>query len=842
MLQLIKVIIYFNKYTKGKSFMSKFDKQINIFLASSLVEFKNERSELVLFIRDLSDKFEENYNIKIKPIYCESIDPCMEKGRKQDCYNEEIENSEMVFFLFFTRAGEYTIEEFKIAYNHFKNSENHKPKIYVYFKNLPEGASAHDSIKEFAKEIDKTYGHYYGTFDSIDTIKLRILLNLKIQEMDFVKIEMKDNVCLVDGKPFVNLDNVAEFANNQDLKQLQVELSNIEEKYFEMKPLYESNKMNDTFYKEYCEIAIKRQSLLDTIDELKKNIFDLSLRLSKDEVRCDLTPRMKQAYRLLEKGDSKGCLTILDEKEIDDDFKRWEKEQERQGKIKATIYVKEHILAIDILQTMYAYKNRFTEIESRYEKIIKTAEKYQVELDVLYDYAFYLHNQNNHSKAIEIAEQLLPYWDNEDISEYDRAMLYNLLAILYENTQRYDLAKELHKKAIEIYEQLVDTNPQAYEPNLAISYNNLANLYKHIQKYDLAESLYKKAIEIRERLVDSNPQSYEPDLADSYNNLAVLYYDTQSFDLAEELHKKAIKIRARLVKENPQVYEPNLASSHNNLANLYSDTLRYDLAEELYKKAIETRERLVVINPQAYEPDLADSYNNLAVLYYDTQRFDLAEDLYKKTIEIRERLAKENPQAYEPNLATIYNNLGLLYSDTQWFDLAEELHKKTIEIRERLVKENPQVYEPDLAMSYNNLAILYNIIQRYDLAEELYEKSIEIRERLVVINPQAFEPYLAKSYNNLANLYSDTQRYHLAEKLYKKTIEIRERLVVINPQTFEPYLASSYNNLANLYGDIEIYALYEEFLFKAFNSAKKYKDSNSTCKAIYEDLEILFEE
>ncbi len=78
--------------------------------------------------------------------------------------------------------------------------------------------------------------------------------------------------------------------------------------------------------------------------------------------------------------------------------------------------------------------------------------------------------------------------------------------------------------------------------------------------------------------------------------------------------------------------------------------------------------------------------------------------------------------------------------------------------------------------------------------------------------------------------------------MYKKTIEIRERLVVINPQAFEPYLASSYNNLANLYGDIEIYALYEEFLFKAFNSAKKYKDSNSTCKAIYEDLEILFEE
>ena len=62
--------------------MSNFNKQIKIFLASSIVEFKNERSELVLFINELSNLFEKNYNIKIKPIYCESIDPCMEKGRK----------------------------------------------------------------------------------------------------------------------------------------------------------------------------------------------------------------------------------------------------------------------------------------------------------------------------------------------------------------------------------------------------------------------------------------------------------------------------------------------------------------------------------------------------------------------------------------------------------------------------------------------------------------------------------------------------------------------------------------------------------------------------------------
>ena len=776
--------------------MSKFDKQINIFLASSIVEFKDERSELVIFIRELSDKFEDLYNVKIKPVYCEDIDPCMELGRKQDRINDAIKNSEMVFFLFFTRCGEYTQEEFKIAYEQFKISEKHKPKIYVYFKNLSEGVSAEDSVKEFAKEIDKVYGHYYGTFDNIDTIKLRILLNLKIQEMDFVQIEMKDNACFIDGTPVVNLDNVAEFANNQDLKQLQQELSSIEEKYFEMKAVYESLKMDDAFYKEYCEIAKKRQLLLDTIEQLKKNIFDLSLRLSKDEVRGDLTPRMKQAYRLMELGDSKGCLAILDQKEIDNDFERWEIEHERQGKLKATIYIKEHRLAIEILQTMYYYTNRFVEIENRYEKIIKTAKKYEIELDVLCDYASYLYNQNYFVKAIEVAEQLLKYWDNDNASEIYKGRLLNLLALLYSNAQQYDLAEELYKKTIDIYKRLVENNPQAYEPDLADSYNNLAILYSDTQRYDLAEELYKKSLDIYKILVQNNPQAYESDLADSYNNLAILYKNTQRYDLAEELHKKAIEIRKRLVQNTPQTYESDLADSYNNLANLYSNTQQYDLAEELYKKSVEIKERLVQNNPQAYEPDLAGSYNNLALLYSDTQRYDLAEELYKKSVGIKERLVQNNPQAYEPDLAMSYNNLAILYSDTQKYDLAEELYKKAIEIKERLVQNNPQAYEPDLAMSYNNLAILYSNTQKYDLAEELHKKAIEIREREVESNPQVYEPDLAISYNNLANIYVLNQRYDI----------------------------------------------FFEYAKKAFVLAKKYKDSNGRCEDIYNTIKTILEE
>ena len=41
-------------------------KKIKIFLGSSIIEFEKERNVLELFIRNVSDEFEEKYNIKLQ--------------------------------------------------------------------------------------------------------------------------------------------------------------------------------------------------------------------------------------------------------------------------------------------------------------------------------------------------------------------------------------------------------------------------------------------------------------------------------------------------------------------------------------------------------------------------------------------------------------------------------------------------------------------------------------------------------------------------------------------------------------------------------------------------------
>lgn len=339
------------------------------------------------------------------------------------------------------------------------------------------------------------------------------------------------------------------------------------------------------------------------------------------------------------------------------------------------------------------------------------------------------------------------------------------------NQKMYKEAETYYLKYKEILERLAQSNPQAYEPDLAVSYNNLASLYSTTQRFEESEEMHKMTLTIFERLAKANPQAYEPDLAMSFDNLAITYSITQRFAESEELHKMALTIRERLAKENPQTYEPALAVSYDNLARLYCNTQRFAEGEEMYKSLLVIRERLAKSNPQAYEPDLAMSYDNLAILYAATQRFEESEEKHKTALYIRERLAKSNPQAYEPDLAMTYYNLAKLYSYTRRFAEGEELHKMALAIRERLAKSNPQAYEPDLAMSYYYLASLYFNTQRFAESEEMCKSALVIYDRLSKANPQLYKDDKYGILVNLSFILMHTERFPDAEKYSREAIK-----------------------------------------------------------------------
>ncbi len=801
-------------------------KKIKIFIGSSITEFEGERKDLELFMRRISDDFEDTYDIKLQPLLCEDEDTAMTKERKQDVFNNLVRGSDMCFFIFYTKAGRFTVEELETAYEKFKGSENKRPKVYVYFKKLTSDIAEDISIIELKDKLDGEYKQYYGSFEHVDTLKLRILENLTEQEMKDFNIKQETETVYggegekpvfnlkVNGKKVLTLNDISEFANSEELKVLQAELVEVEKRYYEMLPRYAKDNADGDFYKEYADVAAKRQHLKDTIDELSKRLFDLSLNLSRDEVCGEMTERQKRAYELLSQGDRAGCLAVLNEKDIDDDYKRRIAEKKRQmsaieeeAKRETIDYIRIHKFAIKVLQTAFSYEGRFEEIERRYESIVDAAEEFNVEIDVLYEYASYLYKQKNFPRAIEIAQRLQKLYDKNPtaVSDNYQATTCNNLGAFYKNINDYQNAELYYKRAFEIFDRLAVENPAAYKSELAMTCNNLGLFYKNINDYQNAELYYKQALEIRERLASENPAAYEPKLAGIYNNLGGFYDNINDHQNAELYFKRALEISERLAAENPAAYESDLATTCNNLGLFYKNINDYQNAELYFKRALEIRERLASENPAAYEPELAMTYNNLGGFYFNINEDQNAELYFKRSLEISERLAAETPAAYESDLATTCNNLGVFYQNLNDYQNAELYFKKAFEIYERIASENTAAYVPDLAITFNNLGSLYQNINDYQNAELYLKRALEIYERLAAETPEAYEPVLAMTCNNLGVFYDDINDYQNAELYYKRAFEIYERIASENPSIYVPDLAINFNNLGEFYKNINDY-------------------------------------
>ena len=790
-------------------------KKISIFIGSSIEQFREERMDLENFIHRLSNIFIDRYQVQLVPNVCEAQDTAMVAGRKQDEFNKLAQESDLCLFLFYTRAGAATLEEFHKAVEKFM--DDGKPKIYVYFKNIHGDIQAEQSLKDFINEVDGKYKHYYGTFDHVDTLKLRILLALKYEEMDFLSVEINGDKCCVDGedlsKEMLDLSKVNEFFNSEDLKNLLAHYDELNAEYERLLPIYKSGEGDAAFYKKYAKLCTERDQVGKDIDELRKNTFDLSLSLSKAWASGEMNARMAAAYRLLEKGDKQGCIDLLTDKQFKNDFyAELAKDEEHISKMQEAVkkrvadYISALKLVISTLKTMYSKKDRFVAIDELYKETIMLAEKYNVELEVLYDYTCYLDDQNHHQTAIKYAEKLKRYYNkSDDVSDDDIARLYNLLGNLYSATQRYKEAEDCYEQAVKIYKRLAEVNPEVYELDLATSYNNLGNLYIATQRYKEAEDCFIQALEIRKSLAEVNPEEYEPYLATSYNNLGNLYSATQRYKEAEGCYEQAMKIYKRLAELNHTTYASYLAVNYINFGNLYRVTQRHKKAEHCYEQALKIRKRLARMNPEAYDPDVATAYNNLGVLYSDIQRYEDAEKCYICALKINKRLSEVNHAAYDFNLAGSYNNFGLLYVSMQRYREAEDYYKLAIKICEGLAVTNPAVYNSFRADIYNNFGLLYGITKRHIDAERSFIRALEIRKELAAINPVVYDSYIAESYKNIGLIYVVTQRYEEAEVCYKHSLEIYEKLNKISSVVYDPTIAEIYNNFGLLYVSMQRY-------------------------------------
>ena len=669
-------------------------KNITVFLASS-DELKNDRNSFHSLVASLDEIFEpRGYRIRCRR--WEDFSAFCTGSRTQDDYNRIVRASDICICMFHRKAGEYTIEEFNQALDEYVKSQSH-PKTFVYIRALIEGEMEDEALKRFKEDLFDRVGHYWCNYATDDAMKLHFVMQLEriipsvsgnasVTEGNHFKIE--NGVVSLYGHKIAELDNLSFAAENPEYLSLKESIARLNTEIARLRAIGVAE-LQPMIDEKQAELYKKRESL----NRLESRLFDLALSINKlIGSGTPVSERKRLAIEMFERGNSKGVVEILNEKDIAADAAQARKEIE-QGKLlvdsgrslieaglqKTRSLAEEYVLRAKALMTDYAEPRRFELACHAYEQGIELI-------------------RANLSEE-ELAKSLFEY------------------GCFLQTNKRYDLAEARYRENLDICQRLAAISPYAYEPDLAGTQNNLGVLYNNTQRYKESEKMYLSALKIYQRLTAANPQVYEPDLAMTQNNLGLLYSDIRRYEESEEMHLSAVEIYQRLTIVNPQVYEPDLAMAQSNLGTLYKDTRRYEDSEKLCLSAMEIRRRLAAANPQVYEPDLAMTQYNLGCLYSDTQRYEDSEKMYLSAMEIRRRLAVANPQVYEPDLADTQYNLGCLYYNIQRYEDSEEMYLSALEVYQRLTAVNPQVYEPYLVRACNNLSFLFLAQGNFEEAE-----------------------------------------------------------------------------------------------------------------------------
>ncbi len=662
---------------------------IHIFLGSSLDELRLDREEMGNYVRKLNDVYIDR-GVYIKLYECEYENVAMVSGRKQEEYNEEIRQSDIFLVLFYNKAGQYTIEEFREAYKRFQNTG--APAILTCFRQ-GEGYAPDQSVLEFMDELDEQLGHYFKRYTHIDSVKLTLLLQMKLMKLD-IPIELEESAVTVGGKQLLTLENIPMWAENIDFQSLKKQYQACERAYLDAKAATTDPVTDPVFLRASEQWNEAKKALR----ELEQELFSIALKIEEKNNDGTLTERQRKAYELMEQGDAEGANNILDLREILDDAEHimtWKRQMNQRADKELEQCVQELLQKIEILKTQVQKLSRFEEIQEIFEEVVGIEERNHLTRNALREYVSYLHDQKDYSHAIPLAERYLKYAEL-DGDKSDVADAANTLGVLYKNIHRIELAEQRLLRAKEIREWLAVEHPSVYQSDLASTCNNLGNLYTDADKTELAEQEHLRAKGIYEQLVTEDPLAYQPYLARTCNNLGALYMNINQRELAEQEFLRAKEIYEQLAEENPSAYQPDLADTCHNLGNLYKGTDCVDMAEQEYLRAKKIREQLVEENPSVYLLDLAGTCNNLGALYAKTGCMELAEQEDLRAKKIYKQLATEHLSVYRSDFANNCNNLGILYLSTHRIELAEQEFLQAKEIYEQLAEISPEQYASNL--------------------------------------------------------------------------------------------------------------------------------------------------
>ena len=589
-------------------------KTIKVFLASS-EELEDDRNAFGNLVRKLNKTYEKR-GIHLELFEWEDYDAAFNDRRKQDEYNDEVRASDMFLAVFHTKAGKFTIEEFDVATEEFR--EKGSPKSYVYCKDLRDGDIESEELKEFKRRLFDEMGHYWSRYANRDTMQLHFVMQLQMVENSRgEELKVEDGNVVLNGQTVARMENLPFAGQNEAYQKMSARLAELPGKIENLRMLNEQMPGQEFLQNELQNHLNEYNKLKEEFADYQNNLFATAQRMAKLQGER-ISERMRRAMDAFNNGKVHEANIILDEAERDADkilegvkeLKSVGRQSVDELKIKASCM---------IADTAYPIDERVEKTESIYDKAISLAKEYNYNekqyIDLLFEYGKFLRTYAKYDKALGISVE----------------------------------CKDLCEKVFGVEHS--DT---------ATSYNNIGLVYNELGDYDKALEYYLKSLAIDEKVLGAE----HPDTATLYNNIGLVYNDLGDYDKALEYFFKALAIYEKVLG----IEHPATASSYNNIGGVYKDLGDYDKALEYYLKSLAIDEKVL----GAEHPDTATLYNNIGGVYKDLGDYDKALEYYLKSLAIDEKVLG----AEHPSTITLYSNIAYLYEQLGESDKATEYRAK----------------------------------------------------------------------------------------------------------------------------------------------------------------------
>jgi predicted NACHT family NTPase len=163
-----------------------------IFLASS-GDMDEERKEIAMMIARQNNEWVDK-DVYAELVIWEDLLHSLRDERVQSYFNQEMLKCDIVIVLFFNKVGEFTLEEFKLAYDNLK--ERKKPYfLFVFFKSASISIDDVDEkvleVSKIKKEIKK-HEQIYGTYRSMEDLIFKLHRQLEMAIFHQLETAAKD--------------------------------------------------------------------------------------------------------------------------------------------------------------------------------------------------------------------------------------------------------------------------------------------------------------------------------------------------------------------------------------------------------------------------------------------------------------------------------------------------------------------------------------------------------------------------------------------------------------------------------------------------------------------------